>query len=99
MRSDRSADGGLDGKLDGRDFGGRGRRAAIGNRVIARPFAGRDLAIVIIHPAGPPELIAPLIEEEAEALVAHLRLVSPESQILRARCETSVRLWGATRWQ
>ena len=63
----------------------------------AAPFAGRAVAILIIYPDGERELVAPVSEAEADALVAHLRLVSPGSKILRGRCELKVKLRGATR--
>jgi hypothetical protein len=63
----------------------------------AAPFAGRTVALVIISSVGERELVAPVSEAEADALVAHLPLVSPGSKILRGRCEQKVKLRGATR--
>jgi hypothetical protein len=52
---------------------------------------------VISYPDGERELVAPVSEAEAYALVAHLRVVSPRSKTFRARCELKLKARGATR--
>ena len=91
MRTDQSARRHLGGAQhnEGGRRRGRGKGPGGSARTLS-PFGGRAVALVIIYPNGERELVAPVTEAEADALVAHLRLVSPRSTVLRAPCELKV---------
>ena len=98
MRTDRSVRRHLGGAQhnEGGRRRGRGKGPGGSARTLS-PFGGRAVALVIIYPNGERELVAPVTEAEADALVAHLRLVSPRSTVLRAPCELKVDVRGAMR--